>query len=47
VSAAAAAGALIVRAFNGRVWFSVNGRTGDGFPHSEGFLEIDVKVGTQ
>jgi hypothetical protein len=45
LSAKSAAGALIVRSLNGRVWFSVNGRTGEGFRDNEGFFELDVRIG--
>jgi hypothetical protein len=47
LSAKSAAGALIVKTLNGKVWFSVNGRTGEGFKDNEGFFEFDVKVGAQ
>ena len=38
------AGALVARLLNGRVWFSVNDRTGDGFKDNEGFFEFDVAI---
>ena len=39
------AGSLVVRTLNGRIWFSVNDRTGDGFKDNEGFFEFDVTLG--
>jgi hypothetical protein len=47
LSAKSAAGALIVKTLNGKLWFSVNGRTGEGFKDNEGFFEFDVKIGAQ
>ena len=40
-------GSLVVRSLNGRVWFSINDRAGDGFKDNEGFFEFDVSVGQQ
>jgi hypothetical protein len=38
------AGALVARVLNGRVWFSINDRTADGFTDNEGFFEFDVEL---
>ncbi len=38
------AGALVHRALNGKTWFSVNDRKGNGFADNEGYFEFDVEV---
>jgi hypothetical protein len=40
-----AAGSLVVRNLDGKLWFSVNDRTGEGFKDNEGYFEFDVTVG--
>jgi len=47
ISPKAQAGSLVTRSLNGRVWFSVNDRTGEGFNDNEGFFEFDVSVGRE
>ena len=37
-------GALIMRPDRGRVWFSVNGRSGQAFKNNQGFYEFDVEI---
>jgi len=41
------AGALVGRSINGRAYFTVNDRTGDGFKNNEGYFEFDVVVGAK
>jgi hypothetical protein len=38
------AGSLVVRTLNGKLWFTVNDRTGPGFKDNEGFFEFDVAL---
>ena len=38
------AGSLLVRTLNGRTWFTVNDRMGEGFKDNEGYFEFDVAV---
>ncbi len=38
-------GSLVVRMLDGKIWFSVNDRTGEGFKDNEGYFEFDVTVG--
>lgn len=33
------AGSLLARQLNGRVWFTINDRTGEGFNDNQGFFE--------
>jgi Legume lectin domain len=44
LAADAPAGALIVRTHEGRVWFSVNGRSGVEFKDNQGFYEFDLEI---
>jgi hypothetical protein len=40
----APAGALLMRAHDGHVWFSVNGRSGAEFKNNQGFYEFDLEI---
>jgi len=40
----APAGALLVRTHDGRIWFSVNGRSGVEFKRNQGFYEFDLEI---
>jgi hypothetical protein len=44
LAADTAAGALLMRTRAGRVWFSVNGRSGSGFEKNQGFYEFDLEI---
>jgi hypothetical protein len=39
------AGSLLTRTLNGRTWFTVNDRIGEGFKDNEGYFEFDVAIG--
>ena len=38
------AGPLLMRTHEGRVWFSVNGRSGVEFKNNQGFYEFDLEI---
>jgi len=44
LAADAPAGALLMRTHEGRVWFSVNGRSGVEFKNNQGFYEVDLEI---
>ena len=44
IAADAPAGALLMRTHDGRVWFSVNGRSGDEFKNNQGYYEFDLEI---
>ena len=44
LAADAPAGALLMRTHEGRVWFSVNGRSGVEFKNNQGFYEFDLEI---